>query len=87
METSFKSSQEKEGYYQRYDWDTDSLTEWHIVPVGGIVIIEGKYSIRKELTDKYDFKIWGNCPREKRLSRGLDIDGEEAREMWGEIIG
>ncbi|MEO4054838.1 AAA family ATPase [Solibacillus sp. CAU 1738] len=75
-------SQEKEGYYQRYDWETDSLAEWHTVPVGGIVIIEGVYSIRKELVDKYDFKIWVDCPRETRLSRGLDRDGEEAREMW-----
>lgn len=75
-------SQEKEGYYQRYDWELDSLTEWNSVPVGGIVIIEGVYSIRKELSDIYDFKIWVDCPREKRLSRGLDRDGEEAREMW-----
>ncbi|MEK4426453.1 uridine kinase family protein [Solibacillus sp. FSL K6-1523] len=75
-------SQEKEGHYQRYDWDTDSLAEWHTVPVGGIVIIEGVYSIRKELVDRYDFKVWVDCPREKRLSRGLDRDGEEAREMW-----
>ncbi|ATP41944.1 uridine kinase [Solibacillus sp. R5-41] len=75
-------SQEKEGHYQRYDWETDSLAEWHTVPVGGIVIIEGVYSIRKELVDKYDVKIWVDCPREKRLSRGLHRDGEEAREMW-----
>lgn len=73
---------EKEGYYQRYDWETDSLAEWHTVPFGGIVIIEGVYSIRKEIADKYDFKMWVDCPREKRLSRGVDRDGEEAREMW-----
>ena len=75
-------SQEKEGHYQQYDWETDSLTEWHTVPVGGIVIIEGVYSIRKELIDKYDFKIWVDCPRDKRLARGIERDGEEAHEMW-----
>ncbi len=75
-------SQEKVGYYQRYDWETDSLAEWHTVPIGGIVIIEGVYTIRKELSDKYDLKIWVDCPRDIRLSRGLERDGEEAREMW-----
>lgn len=73
---------EKEGYYQRYDWGTDSLDEWHTVPIGGIVIIEGVYSIRKELADHYDFTIWVDCPREIRLSRGLERDGEKARDIW-----
>lgn len=52
------------------------------MPVGGIVIVEGVYSIRKELRSYYDFTIWVNCPRETRLARGLERDGEEAREMW-----
>jgi len=75
-------SQNREGKYQRYDWDTDQLVEWHTVLVGGIVMIEGVYSIRKELAHIYDLKIWVNCPRDKRLLRGLERDGEEARDMW-----
>lgn len=50
-------SEEKEGRYQCYDWDTDRLAEWHTVPIGGIVIVEGVYSIRNELADKYDLTI------------------------------
>jgi uridine kinase len=75
-------SADEEGRYQRYDWETDNLAEYHTVPIGGIMIIEGVYSIRKELENKYDFKIWVECPREIRLSRGLQRDGEEARGMW-----
>lgn len=75
-------AQNQEGHYQRYDWVIDGLAEWHTVPIGGIVIIEGVYSIRKELAKKYDFTIWVDCPRELRLSRGLERDGEEARDMW-----
>jgi uridine kinase len=75
-------SADEEGRYQRYDWETDNVAEWHTVSIGGIVIIEGVYSIRKELENKYDFKIWVECPREVRLSRGLQRDGEEARGMW-----
>nr|WP_256522256.1 uridine kinase [Halobacillus sp. A5] len=74
--------QNQEGYYQRYDWDSDELAEWHTVPVGGIVIIEGVYSIRNELANKYDITIWVDCPRRTRLSRGIERDGEEARDMW-----
>lgn len=75
-------SQDIKGNYQRYDWNTDTLAEWHTVPVGGIVIIEGVYSTRRELAGKYDLKIWVECPREIRLTRGLERDGEEARDTW-----
>lgn len=75
-------SQDREGQYQRYDWAADALAEWHTVPVGGIVIIEGVYAIRNELAGKYDFMVWVDCPREIRLARGLARDGEEARQMW-----
>ncbi|MCM3340579.1 AAA family ATPase [Paenibacillus sp. MER TA 81-3] len=75
-------SQDKGGHYQRYDWETDSLAEWHTVPIGGIVIIEGVYSIRKELANKYDFMIWVDCLREIRLARGVERDGEAARDTW-----
>ncbi|MBN9653371.1 AAA family ATPase [Halobacillus sp. GSS1] len=75
-------SQNQEGYYQSYDWEADELAGWQTVPVGGTVIIEGVYSIRNELANKYDITIWVDCPRETRLSRGLERDGEEARDMW-----
>ncbi|MGE6540978.1 uridine kinase family protein [Bacillus luti] len=71
-----------EGCYKRYDWETDSLVESHIVPANGIVIIEGVYATRQELAEKYDLKIWVNCPRGMRLKRGIARDGEEARDMW-----
>ena len=59
-------AQNKEGHYQRYDWVRDILAEWHTVPVGGIVIIEGVYTMRQEFFEKYDFTIWVECPREIR---------------------
>lgn len=75
-------SRNKEGCYQRYDWEKDDLAEWHTVPVGGIVVIEGVYSLRNEVVDKYDYTIWVDCPRDIRLSRGLERDGEDARDTW-----
>ncbi|WP_139378306.1 uridine kinase family protein [Mesobacillus jeotgali] len=75
-------SKDQDGHYQRYDWDSDNMAEFHTVPAGGIVIIEGVYSTRQELEHYYDWKIWVDCPREMRLARGIQRDGEEARAMW-----
>lgn len=72
----------REAVYQRYDWETDAMAEWHKVPVGGTVIIEGTYSTRNELAAFYHYSIWVECPRDKRLDRGLERDGEEMRSMW-----
>lgn len=74
--------EDKEGKYQRYDWNADELAEWYSVPTGGIVIIEGVYAMRKELFDLYNITIWVDCPRKVRLSRGIERDGENARDMW-----
>ena len=75
-------SQDIAGYYQRYDWDSDRLAEWHTVPVGEIVVIEGVYTLRQELADYFDLKVWVDCPRDKRLARGIERDGEGARDWW-----
>lgn len=73
---------DKRSIYQIYNWPSDILGEWNIVTPGGIVIIEGVYSTRKELRDFYDYKIYVYCSREVRLERGIERDGELARNMW-----
>ncbi|HLH67988.1 MAG TPA: uridine kinase [Candidatus Dormibacteraeota bacterium] len=70
--------------YQRYDWATDSLAEWRMVPVGGILIVEGLYACSRPLAGFYDFRIWVDAPLEVRRSRGpgRDGEGEETRRRW-----
>ncbi|MBS7528892.1 AAA family ATPase [Hazenella sp. IB182353] len=75
-------SQNREGYYQRYDWESDQLAEWYKIPIGGIVIVEGVYATRNELAHFYDFRIWIETPHDVRLRRGLTRDGEDARVQW-----
>lgn len=75
-------SKGRAGYYQRYDWPSDQLAEWHTVPVKGIIVIEGVYSTRPELRDYYDFTIWVDTPKETRLARGVERDGEASRDWW-----
>jgi len=68
--------------YRRYDWERDQLAEWHDIEPGGIVIVEGNYSARPELYDLYDLTVWVEAPHAVRLRRGIERDGEEARERW-----
>jgi uridine kinase len=75
-------SRDEPAVYQRCDWPSDELAEWHSVPVGGIVIIEGNYSTRRVLFDFYDFTVWIDAPHELRLRRGLMRGGEDTRERW-----
>jgi uridine kinase len=73
---------ERDGNYQRYDWERDTLAEWHRVPTGGIVLVEGCYALHNELARFYDFTIWLECPRPIRLARGIARSGERIREIW-----
>jgi uridine kinase len=68
--------------FQRYDWDGDHLAEWHTVPPGGTVIVEGISSSRRELGAVWDLIVWVECPRDLRLRRGIERDGEAMRWKW-----
>jgi uridine kinase len=68
--------------YQRYDWGSDSMAEWHDVPARGVVVIDGNYSTREELRGLYDFRIWVDAPHDVRLARGLERGGLNTRERW-----
>lgn len=75
----------KEGqsaHYQWYDWKADVLAEWHTISVSDVVFVEGVYTMRRELADLYDLKVWVECPRAIRLARGIARDGEGARAVW-----
>jgi len=73
------------GRYQRYDWDTESLAEWHDVPADIPLIIEGVSSMRDELGEYWDFGIFVECPYDIRLKRGVERDGESMRSQWTDI--
>jgi hypothetical protein len=62
-------SRDQAARYQRFDGGTGGMAEWRMVPVGGIVIVEGRYACMKALTTFYDFRIWVDSPREVRQDR------------------
>jgi uridine kinase len=78
-------SRNEPGRYQRYDWKADRLAEWHEVPVGGTLIVEGVSSLRDELGKYWDLAIWVSAPYELRLQRGVERDGEAMRSQWTDV--
>jgi uridine kinase len=76
-------SRDQPARYQRYDAARDAMAEWRMVPVGGILIVEGRYSCVKALTTFYDFRVWVDSPREVRLRRaGEDGDAAAWERVW-----
>jgi uridine kinase len=68
--------------YQRYDWERAAFTEWHDVPVGPAVILEGVGSGAIRFADSTTLLVWVEAPAEVRLARGVSRDGEPLREEW-----
>ncbi|WP_436534219.1 uridine kinase family protein [Actinoplanes sp. HUAS TT8] len=55
--------------YQRFDWPTGELAEWHEIGPGRTVIVEGVYTARPELAGYYDHVTYVDTPREVCLDR------------------
>ena len=68
--------------YQKYNWGEDKLTEWDEIFPGQLLVIEGVYSLHRHLRGSYECTIWVDCPREERLRRGIERDGEALRDFW-----
>lgn len=75
-------SHDENAKFQIYDWHNEKLADWREVNVGGIVVVEGILSLKPDLAEFYDYKIWVDCPREIRLKRGIERDGEQLRDVW-----
>ena len=76
--------QERAARYQRYDWPSERLAEWHCLEPGGILLLEGVSSSRTEFRRYLGFAVWVETPATERLRRGLlrDSDSDEVRAQW-----
>lgn len=70
--------------YQRYDWSTKHLAEWHEIQPAAYLILEGVSSSREAFRPYIIYSIWIETPRQERLRRGLERDGETALPLWEE---
>ena len=68
--------------YQRWDWATDTGAEWHDIPAGGLVVVEGVSSTRREVGAPWALTVWVDAPFETRLARALARDGADLMARW-----
>ena len=68
--------------YQRWNWVERRLGEWVDVPGSDVVIVEGVSSSRVAVKERLTLAIWIETPREMRLRRGIERDGESMRQAW-----
>jgi uridine kinase len=68
--------------YQVWDWDRDEGGDWVDVAPGGLVVVEGVSSTRSEAEVPWALRIWVDAPREVRLVRAVERDGESMLPRW-----
>ncbi|MBI1879818.1 MAG: hypothetical protein HYR94_16615 [Chloroflexi bacterium] len=56
-------------HYQKYNWATNRLDAWAIVPPDGVVVVEGCYAARPELRHYYDIIILVETSAQQRECR------------------
>jgi uridine kinase len=71
--------------YQVWDWDRNIGGEWLEVEPGGVVIVEGVSSTRAEVGAPWALTIWVQAPRELRLIRAIERDGEGMPWNWEQV--
>jgi uridine kinase len=72
-------------HYQVWNWDQNVGGDWVDVAPGGVVIVEGVSSTRAEVGTPWDLTVWVEAPREVRLARAIERDGEAMRWVWEEV--
>jgi uridine kinase len=77
-------SRNESARYRRTDWGNSDHRERGEVTPAEFVILEGVTASREAFQPFLTYSVWIDTPRELRLSRGLERDGEEARAQWEE---
>lgn len=72
----------RDASYQRYNWTERKLAEWRTITPDPIIILEGVNATCQLFEPYLAYKIWIDCPRDVRLARGLERDGQEAHQQW-----
>jgi uridine kinase len=70
------------GSYRRYDWHAGRWAEQHVVEPVDVLVVEGVGAGASAYDDAITCLVWVEAPPDLRLRRGLERDGEAAREEW-----
>lgn len=70
------------GRYRRYDWHAGAYAEEHLVEPVDVLVVEGVGAGGSAYDDAITCLVWVETPSDVRLRRGLERDGEGARDHW-----
>lgn len=68
--------------YRRWDWDAHRWAERHPVPARDVLLVEGVGSGALVCEPYLAALIWIEAPRDERMRRGIERDGEAYRPHW-----
>ncbi len=68
--------------YRPFDWETSEPGPLRTIPPARMLIVEGVGALHGLLRERYDVRLWVECPQPVRLARGLERDGEASRAQW-----
>lgn len=70
--------------YRRFDWRADRWTDplWIEIPPTHWIIIVGVYALQSRFFTVYDYTIWMEVPKEIRLRRMIEREGESVAQEW-----
>lgn len=70
------------GRYLHYDWLAGRFAGTRVVEPVDLLVLEGVGSGGTSYDDVTTLLVWVEAPRELRLARGMDRDGEALRATW-----
>jgi uridine kinase len=70
------------GRYRRYDWPRGEYAEWHEVPAGPALVVEGVGSAGRAVDGLAAAKLWVEAPEDVRHARAAARDGGAFEPYW-----
>ncbi|QKE84922.1 AAA family ATPase [Arthrobacter sp. NEB 688] len=75
-------SRGEQARYRVWDWDLHGWGETRAVPEAPVLVVEGCGSSVGRAGDFAAVRVWVEAPRDERMRRGIDRDGETFRPHW-----
>ena len=75
---------EAQARYASWDWARARPCGLRTILPEGLVVVEGVCALHRMFREAYDVRVWVEAPYGVRLERGVERDGEAARETWVE---
>lgn len=72
----------RRGHYRRFDWHAGAFAETVGVEPAPLLVVEGVGSGSSDHADLTTVLVWVEAPRDVRLRRGLERDGDAVRDEW-----